>query len=58
MVDEKMNESIAEFEDMGKDSHYPLMTTDPEKSKEFLIKVNDKHLQSVIVDNYIPTKKK
>jgi hypothetical protein len=67
----QMNQRIAEFEDVVNDSHYPLMTTDPAIRKEYLVKVNDKHLnnvfssqidgnvnlQSVILDNYIPTKK-
>lgn len=67
----KMNQRIAEFEDVINDSHYPLMTNDPKISKDYLVKVNDKHLnnvfssqidgnvnlQSVIMDNYIPAKK-
>ena len=45
----KMNQRLAEFEDVAEDSVYPLMTKDPQKAKEYLVKVNvnDQHLNNV-----------
>lgn len=64
---EKIGES-QKFEDMAEDSIYPLITSDPKKQKEFIVKIskgkldqvfsddaedNKFNLKSIIQDNYI-----
>ena len=64
---------MEDVDDIGQDSYYPLMTNDPKKKKECIIKINDKqlgevfdtenetkfNLQSIIIsDNYFAPKKK
>ena len=45
--DYRMQKSMAEFDDVGMDSVYPLMTSDPTKAREFTVKINNKHLDNV-----------
>ena len=66
--DRKIEENISAFDDVGMDSIYPLMTSDPDKGKEFTVKItnkkldnvfdhknnNDFNLQSIMIQNYIP----
>ena len=39
--------SLLGFEDMAKDSIYPLMSNDPSIKKDFIVKINDGHLNQV-----------
>ena len=39
------------FEDVAKDSIYPLMTNDPSIKKDFIVKINDGHLNQVFDNN-------
>lgn len=38
------------FEDVSKDSIYPLMSNDPSIKKDFIVKINDGHLNQVFDD--------
>ena len=49
--DYRMQKSLAEFDDVGMDSVYPLMTSDPTKAREFTVKINSKHLDNVLNPN-------
>ena len=39
--------SMLAFEDIAKDSIYPLMSNDPSIKKDFIVKINDGHLNQV-----------
>ena len=69
---EEKKQSEEEYEDVGMDSYYPLMTTDPTKKKEYTLKITDNklnnafdhsedpkfNLQSIYIqENYIGGKK-
>lgn len=67
--DNNIEQSISNYDDVGTDSHYPLMTSDPNKQKEFTVKITNKkldqqfdqenknkfNLQSIMIQDYIPT---
>jgi hypothetical protein len=69
--DHKIEQNISAFDDIGMDSVYPLMTSDPEKGKEFTVKItnqkldhvfdtankNNFNLQSIMIQDYIPSGK-
>lgn len=42
---------MAKYEDIGMDSYYPLATEDPEKKKEFTVKITDNQLNNVFSKN-------
>ena len=43
--------SLLGFEDVAKDSIYPLMSNDPSIKKDFIVKINDGHLNQVFDSN-------
>ena len=71
--DYRIQQNIAQYDDIGEDSVYPLMTSDPKKAREFNVKINQDHLnrvmtkdekgdgksivQSVLIEDYIPVKR-
>lgn len=44
--EQKQPEAGDEYEDVGMDSYYPLMTTDPAKRKEYTLKITDNKLNN------------
>ena len=46
-VKEEQKSSPTEFDDIGLDSYYPLMTQDPAIKKEYVLKITDKKLENV-----------
>ena len=45
--DNNVEQNISNFDDVGMDSVYPLMTSDPSKQKEFTVKITNNKLDNV-----------
>jgi len=43
-------QQLQNFEDVGTDSFYPLVTTDPKISKEYTVKINGQYEDKLITD--------
>lgn len=48
-----INRAIDDYDDVGMDSIYPLMTKDPQKKKEFIRKIHDQKLENVFGEKNI-----
>lgn len=46
-IKKEEEQQIASYQDMGLDSYYPLVTEDPKKKKEYVLKITDTHLNNV-----------
>ena len=51
---EERKRSEEEYEDVGMDSYYPLMTTDPSKKKEYTLKITDNKLNNAFDNSEDP----
>jgi len=45
---QRVEMSIANAVDVGMDSYYPLMTNNPEKKREYTLKITNNHLENVM----------